>query len=58
MEKNKLLKIVNWLQDNTDLAERLDDISDEKTENNPQGDYARIERWLLEHCDELDDLDI
>lgn len=42
----KLLEIIDWLQENTDLAERLEDISDEKTENNPAGDYARIERWL------------
>jgi len=47
MTKEELLKIVDWLQENTDLAERLQDIPNSATENNPRGDYARIERWLL-----------
>ncbi len=46
--KKELDELVDFLQDNTDLAERLNDISDKATINNPQGEFAQIERWLLE----------
>jgi len=46
--KKKLDELVDFLQDNTDLAERLNDISDKATINNPKGEFAQIERWLLE----------
>jgi len=48
LTKEKLQELVDFLQDNTDLAERLNDISDKATINNPQGEFAQIERWLLE----------
>jgi len=43
-----LMALVDFLQDYTDIAERLTDYSDDETENNPEGEYAQVERWLLE----------
>jgi len=44
-------QIIDWLQDNTDIASRLDDYSNEATKINPEGDYAQIERWIIAQCD-------
>ena len=45
----KILPLIEWLQDNTNLIYLIPeyDYSDEATNNFPEGDYARIERWLL-----------
>ena len=53
MTNKKLLELVEFLQDNTNLAEMLSGygISDDKTDNYPEGDYATIERWLKEQIE-------
>lgn len=60
----RLIRLVDFLQDHTNLAEMIDGYggNEEATENNPQGgDFAQIERWLRdelggEECEELHDL--
>ena len=53
MTDKKLLELVEFLQDNTNLAEIVSGygISDDKTNNYPEGDYAMIERWLKEQIE-------
>ncbi|MEB3215565.1 MAG: hypothetical protein VKN72_04780 [Nostocales cyanobacterium 94392] len=51
MTNKKFLKLVDFLQDNTSLAEYLPN-SDAATKNNPEGEYATIERFLESELDE------
>lgn len=46
----KMLKLINWLQNNTNLADILlaDGMDSTSTPNNPNGYNAVIERWLSE----------
>lgn len=57
--QQKLLKLVDFLQDNTDLAVMLDGYgySDKKTDDNPAGDFALIERYLVGELDAHDSFD-
>lgn len=50
-QRKGLAALVDFLQEYTDTYDRVDEYSDEKTELNPEGDYARIERWLSEQMD-------
>jgi len=51
--KELKLQLTDFLQENTDLAERLEnDFSQTRTDNNPEGEYAQIEKWLNEIDDE------
>jgi len=47
---SKTLKLVDWLQNNTNLAQLLITygVSTTVTENNTNGYNAAIERWLIE----------
>lgn len=57
MNNNLLIKLVDFLQDNTDLASRLGEYGDEETINNPQGEYAQIERYLIDQIGDVEELD-
>jgi len=53
--EKKFLELVDFLQDNTGLAEYILNYrgeSDEATKNNPKGEYAAIERYLRSEIDE------
>lgn len=54
----KTLKLVTWLQDNTNLSEILisNGINTSPTENNANGSYAVIERWLTEKMSSEDSI--